>query len=106
MATDTIGELAKHSHTRGTMEITGRVSFRKMGSNPIPTSPGEAFSVDENDSSDTYITAAQNESTSTRTRLTVTASNSWTGSTSSVGNANAHNNLCPYLVVYCWCRTL
>lgn len=33
------------------------------------------------------------------------ASNSWVGSTSSVGNNNYHNNLSPAIAAYVWQRT-
>ena len=102
----TIGELAGHVHTRGTMEILGKV----YGS--VATSAG----------SDTVALGLQNGaflqevlwsnkdnwSSSGSVAggiVSFAASRSWSGSTSEEGSNETHNNLQPFVCIHIWKRT-
>lgn len=100
----TADETPSHNHTRGTMNITGYSD--KFDSNSGWDSNLEvngAFYVSDlgsrgkvtNDSSGSYDWV----------RFGFDASRSWTGSTSTVGSDQPHNNMQPYLSVYMWKRT-
>lgn len=106
----TITETPAHTHTRGTMEITG--TFKVDPDNAWCRISGEsgAFTAD---TTNKRATGGASGSTDVNTRAVFTASRSWTGETSSVGGGEAHNhgstgsasNLPPYIVAYIWRRT-
>lgn len=108
----TIAEMPKHSHTRGTMNITGSINIEpNIGTN----TPNE----DEINFSGASGAIVLNKSTWTQAvvssssaptwyhdrSISFDASRSWSGSTSEEGNNAAHNNLQPYLSVFIWKRT-
>ena len=85
-----------HTHTRGTMNITGGIAAKGA---VAWQNPSGAFY-------ETSSTAAQSSGAGTQghIQLNFDASRSWTGETSSVGEGNSHNNLPPYLSVYLFKR--
>lgn len=93
----TVDESPAHTHTRGTMEITGAF----IGGGQSNTyGEGCFFSSDE---ASPYTNA---DSGNSRNHLVqMQASKTWEGETSSVGSNIAHNNMPPYLTAYCWHRT-
>lgn len=90
----TQNEIPAHTHTRGTMNITGVVN------SPAETyygSPSGAFYLNG-----TGASVGGHEFNVTK--LGFDASRSWTGETSSVGGNQPHNNIPPYYAVYIWKR--
>lgn len=101
----TVGETPAHSHTRGTMEITGNIA----GNNGNTTQTcwnnwsGAFHTGTLNGTATGYVTPDQSN-TDPRFSIGFTASKGWTGETSSVGNSQPHNNLPPFAVYAIWER--
>lgn len=89
----TTAQLPAHSHTRGTMQITG--TGLRGGQDGTC---GGAFIKERTGQSNG---AAGGYAADYGFR----ASNSWSGSTSSVGSGTDHENMPPYVTYYCWERT-
>ena len=93
----TVAESPAHTHTRGTMEITGGFSakvnnsYQRWGAFSA-TNAGEQ-------------TSGEYGGTNYPSGVDFVASRTWTGETSSVGGGGAHNNMPPYRVKYCFERT-
>lgn len=115
----TISEIPAHSHTRGSMNITGDIEFRPyrgkdnnliyaqhgaLGGRTLNTWSGKHGSVEE------YM-----KTDGKREKVTFDASKTWSGSTSSVGGSGGHthtnpntdsaSSLPPYITCYMWKRT-
>ena len=105
-----IGELAGHTHTRGTMEITGALTERPSASVEIIREEDSimpnAFTSKLPDNIRQWGVTVQTSGSSTRKNNTIyfNASNSWTGETSKVGSSLGHNNLMPYQAIYLYQR--
>ncbi len=97
----TIEETPAHTHTRGTMNITGTIGSSSAGGH-FEDFSGAFYSTDA------AKRKVANTSSSTYDNITdvagFEASKSWTGETSSVGSGEAHNNMPPYVTYYCWER--
>ena len=89
----TVAETPAHTHTRGTMNITG--SF--LADNEIWGAG--AFSTGSYQNYDASSAGGSGHS------INFNAANTWTGATSSVGGGGAHNNMPPYYAAYIWRRT-
>ena len=99
----TQNETPAHTHTRGTMEISGgftvddRVYWGEAGANAPYGVFGRSGIMNMYDATST--------SGGTGGILDFYASRTWTGATSSVGGNGAHNNMPPYYAAYIWRRT-
>ena len=106
----TVAEIPAHTHTRGTMEITGTFQVDPDQGWCRIHNPSGAFTADITNK---RTTGGAVGSTDVYTRAVFTASRSWAGETSSVGSNASHNhgdtgsssNLPPYIVAYIWRRT-
>ena len=100
----TIGELAGHTHTRGTMNITGDLTINPDSNNAGMDATGTGTGALTSKSvlgSGSNIT---NTDWNVWAGFYFDASKSWTGATSREGNNEHHNNLQPFLCVYAWKR--
>lgn len=93
-------QIPSHTHTRGTMNITGGGGFYENPSVSGLHAPYGAFYLT---SAKTYVGASAFDKDNAS--LEFDASRSWTGETSSVGGNQPHNNIPPYYAVYIWKRT-
>ena len=117
----TVAETPAHTHTRGTMNITGGLSGVDGAGNMAYTwgfkaKTDGAFTVAQ--TGVTYNKFGGAYSVNYGANAVFNAANSWTGETSSVGNGGAHNHpftqpiftgtaqntMPPYLAVYIWKR--
>ena len=100
-----IGEMPSHTHTRGSMNITGRIEKSSIKSimDGAPIAGSGAFST-LNGSSWFGKPSGGGEYTG-NWGADFDASRSWTGETSSVGGNAAHSLMQPFLSVFMWRRT-
>ena len=98
--------MPKHSHTRGTMNITG--TYRTGSGNNAGL--GDDYSMTQatgalgKNSIGNGKTTMSTSGSYDRCEMTLDASKSWTGETSEVGLGQAHNIVQPYLAVYLFKR--
>ena len=103
-----VAETPAHTHTRGTMEISGGITVigHTSGVTYGMNLDGSTFEGVFSKYGSGTTNAFNNYSTATRSNgFRFDASKNWTGATSSVGGNAAHNNMPPYLTVYMWKRT-
>lgn len=110
----TVAQMPAHTHTRGTMNITGEWTINSDSNNAglDAQNTGSGCIIAKNASGGTGSSVAGTNWNVT-SGFKFDASQSWTGATSSVGNGATHNhgstgsasNLPPYRVVYAWERT-
>ena len=101
------GELASHSHTRGTMNIVGALTERPCSSSAdILAGKGGAFStVYEGDDIQWGVTVQTSGSSAHKNNLhKFDASKGWSGETSYAGKSIAHNILQSYFSCYFYKR--
>ena len=97
-------DMPKHSHTRGTMNITG--STKWLAYDTVFGGAGTADGAFRGYSTDgSTLTNVAKSGTGSAARFNFDASYGWTGSTSEVGTNTNATILPPYLVVYMWKRT-
>lgn len=92
----TVAEMPKHSHTRGTMNITG--TFNPYGEANIACS-GAFYEMGVTNQKGNSANDNDND------YIGFDASRSWTGATSEEGESQAFNVIQPYISVYIWKRT-
>lgn len=102
----TLSQAPSHTHTRGTMEISGTATFTAGGESQCWGGGSGAF-----ESLPIYghgffnIGGGGNLGADPKIRgWDFTASRNWTGETSSQGGNQPHENMPPYLSVYMWYR--
>ncbi len=114
----TVSEIPAHTHTKGTMNITGQWKIKgdsnNAGVDATATASGAFSAINETASG----SKVEGSNWSCGTGFNFNAANSWTGETSSVGDGGAHNHpftqptftgtvqdtMPPYLAVYMWKR--
>lgn len=92
----TVAETPAHTHTRGTMNITGTFGFDCWAD-----TPSGAFLKNGGDTRK----GSDYNANAWGSNVKFDAAGNWSGSTSSVGGGEAHNNMPPYEAAYCWKRT-
>lgn len=93
-ATLTVAQTPAHTHTRGTMDITGAINcFDELNTGEGAFYGTSVYSWNPSGKSQWGL------------KMNFQASRSWTGATSSVGEGQPHDNMPPYEVAYCWKRT-
>lgn len=88
-------QIPHHSHSRGTMDITGNLANGDIRIDDVTGAfynRGDAY----NGPGGSWLTTVQ---------MGFKASRNWSGYTSSSGGGASHNNMPPYLVVNIWKRT-
>lgn len=104
----TIEQLAKHSHTRGTQNITGSFIIRNcQGGNTVNSKDGVvngyqgALGISESTTTfNNLISMVSNTSSKVNQEVHLDASKNWTGSSSEVGESEGHNNIQPSLTAF------
>lgn len=102
-----IGELAEHTHTRGTMNITGHIQLHGGEQPNIFADVNGAFYSYQhyvNQYRTPVDLTLRSANTVSNGGATLDASRSWTGETSITGSSLGHNNLMPYKAIYLYQR--
>ena len=91
------------------MEITGSFTGRPHTSagsfgGALTTTTSGAFTHTIRGGTASHNGVAESSTSSKEDKVDFQASRSWTGETSLVGANSSHNNLSPFLAVFCWKR--
>ncbi len=97
----TTANMPAHTHTRGTMDITGSVKYIMTDAESSQYTCSGAFSTIGAPRSRSWTGTSGNELRG----FSFNASNNWSGATSSVGSGTAFDILPPYQLVNIWYRT-
>ena len=110
----TVAEMPSHTHTRGTMEIRGSLSYiasevadvKSDGSNfsNYPTSGALAY-INYKFSHGAKLDVPATGGRGAGRDIVFTGSKGWTGATSSTGGGSAMSIMPPYITAFCWRRT-
>ena len=100
-----VAETPAHTHTRGTMNITGTITMHDAGASVPRSNISNLSGVFYGTALSNYGSTNVGSGATSYGGISFNASRSWTGATSSVGGNAAHNNMPPYLAVYMWKRT-
>jgi microcystin-dependent protein len=100
----TTAETPSHTHGRGTMEILGSVYPAHSQSVCWYETRGATGAFSSVDSVSNCGSPSLQTTYTGLHGIKFTASDGWTGETSSVGGNSAHNNMPPYLAVYVFKR--
>lgn len=101
----TTANMPAHTHTRGTMDITGSWRIAGDSNNAGVDATGSGSGAISNVQGTGSGSNVANSGWSCALGFDFKASNNWTGATSSVGSGTAFSNMPPYLAVYVWKRT-
>lgn len=108
----TVNEMPSHTHTRGTMDITGQFEFEPNVAtnvsselNAIVSKPSGAFDITYSSCIQVQVSASSTPTWNHDHAITFQASNSWTGESSSTGGGQAFSTMPAYITVYMWRRT-
>jgi microcystin-dependent protein len=104
-----VAETPSHTHTRGTMNITGELFGTRTHSGSVESVEGWCrgalyTNIVTTSGYNTMTMTQISEGNATGDGVCIDASRNWTGETSSVGSSHSHNNMPPYLTVYMWKR--
>ena len=99
----TVAEMPKHSHTRGTMNITGSVSGASI-KGVVDAAPVGGSGAFKTTSTYQWFDGGNGGAERNGSYADFDASRSWTGATSKEGQSQPFNNMQPYLSVYIWKR--
>ena len=105
-----VGELAGHTHTRGTMNIIGSFTGRPHTSagnygGALTTTTSGAFAHTIRGGTASHSGTAESGTKSKEDIVTFDASKSWSGETSSTGSDTKHNTVPAYIACYAYKRT-
>ena len=95
-------DMPKHSHTKGTMNITGNTKY--ISSNAVWSGTNDGAFRGYSNSGAPSITNVATSGTASGYYFKFNAADGWTGSTSEVGTNTNATIMPPYLVVYMWKR--
>lgn len=100
-----VENMPAHTHTRGTMNITGELNYNQTYSGNIFSSGGlvGAFTSINTSAQDYYVNG-RSTGGGWPENIIFDASRTWTGETSSVGGGASFSVMPPYMTVYVWKR--
>ena len=100
-----VAETPAHTHTRGSMNITGHIGSTISNGAGWLVDTFYGGCLNPTNYNRHYPSAGAAGNATYPSTIEFNASKNWTGETSSVGGNTAHNNMPPYLTVYMWKRT-